>query len=166
MPKASDDTFLNKLVQNFSRHPSFSIPSGKGRERQFCVKHYAGPVNYSVPGFLAKNQDTLHPHLTTLLQKSSNEWIRDLFPEIPTKGRKRTLGGHFKMQLLELIRVLQQTECHFVRCMKPNQNKDNVLDEEYLSLQVRNAGLLQVAQIRQQGFPSRMAFDQFYSRYK
>ena len=53
-PKASDDSFLKKIINQHGKHAYF----GRNMRSQvsFKVKHYAGDVEYNVTGFLEKNR--------------------------------------------------------------------------------------------------------------
>jgi myosin heavy subunit len=79
----------------------------------------------------------------------------------------KTLGGQFKQQLNDLIVTLNATYPHFVRCMKPNDNK---IPDQFNSLrmqdQLRYAGLLEVCRIRKLGYPIRRPFQEFYRRFR
>ena len=57
MPKGSDQTFLQKLINNCGNNPVFKrvLKNRNG----FMIKHYAGGVEYDVVGFLEKNRDSL-----------------------------------------------------------------------------------------------------------
>lgn len=56
VPKASDGTLFNKITQSHSSKSCFRLPKGDASRSCFILKHYAGRVQYSVDGFLAKNK--------------------------------------------------------------------------------------------------------------
>jgi hypothetical protein len=83
-----------------------------------------------------------------------------------SSASKKTLGGQFKTQLASLIDTLNQTEPHFVRCMKSNLEKvGRKFDSHVMLTQLRYSGLIEVCRIRQNGFPHRLTFDKFYRTY-
>lgn len=43
-PKATDKTFVDKLVQEQGNHPKFQKPKKLKDDADFCVIHYAGKV--------------------------------------------------------------------------------------------------------------------------
>jgi hypothetical protein len=83
-----------------------------------------------------------------------------------TSGVKKTLGGQFKTQLSSLMTILNQSQPHFVRCMKSNMEKmSQKFDSHVMLTQLRYSGLIEVCRIRQNGFPHRYTFDKFYQIY-
>ena len=63
--------------------------------------------------------------------------------------------------------TLNQTEPHYVRCIKPNEvKKADVFDANLVLLQLRYAGVFDAVTIRQQGFPFRWPHDVFFKRYR
>jgi myosin heavy subunit len=52
------------------------------------------------------------------------------------------------------------------RCLKPNHEKaSNQFDEELISEQLRYNGIVDIAYIRNQGWPFRMTFEDFIAKY-
>lgn len=45
------------------------------------IRHFAGPVTYSVEGFLEKNSDTLARNISVGLYQSKLAIVQSLFPE-------------------------------------------------------------------------------------
>jgi myosin heavy subunit len=133
-PKATDTTFLDKLVANHSKSQFFTIP--KKTSNIFQITHYAGKVSYDIVGFLDKSRTTVESDFVELCNSSSDSLVSTLFKdeddmletvESPTKGKKAqraaSLGTQFKYQLDNLIAILTATEPSYVRCIKPNQEK-------------------------------------------
>jgi len=78
-PKASDETFLQKLHDNWGGKPYYEKPKRRGNF--FVVKHYAGEVNYTVDGFLEKNRDTIPDGVSSMLAASGCIHVRQLFSD-------------------------------------------------------------------------------------
>jgi hypothetical protein len=79
---------------------------------------------------------------------------------------KKTLGGQFKTQLTSLMSILNQSQPHFVRCMKSNMEKlGRKFDSHVMLTQLRYSGLIEVCRIRQNGFPHRLTFEKFLKTY-
>ena len=84
------------------------------------------------------------------------------------RGRARmkaSQGGQFKLQLEKLMATLNQTQPHYVRCVKPNNSKKaELFDPHICLLQLRYAGVFEAVKIRQQGFPFRWTHEVFFKR--
>lgn len=82
-PKATDQTFLNKLHSNHDgKHPNYSKPkSSKKCNYDFELGHYAGTVGYSITNWLDKNKDPINEAVAALLGKSSDPFMSDMFKE-------------------------------------------------------------------------------------
>ena len=82
--------------------------------------------------------------------------------------RKKTtsLASQFSRQLYELISKIRSTRSHFIRCIKPNNKLlANNFDYEMVMNQLRCGGALGAVQVFRAGFPNRMDFKFFVSRY-
>ena len=72
----------------------------------------------------------------------------------------------FKQQLDRLMAIVEASEPHFVRCIKSNDAKQaGVFDSARVLQQLRYAGILEVAKIRQMGFPVRKSHAEFARRF-
>ena len=96
----ADQNFQGKLRQNCQTHKFFEASS-----QGFCVHHYAGVVRYNVDGFCDRNKDVFYDDLIELMQSSTSDFIRKLFPENlqeKAKSRKRpvTAGAKIKSQVI------------------------------------------------------------------
>jgi len=62
---------------------------------------------------------------------------------------------------------LLSCEPHYIRCIKPNDDKKSgVFNEERIRHQVRYLGLVENVRVRRAGFAFRMPFEKFLKRYK
>ncbi|KNC52904.1 Myh9 protein [Thecamonas trahens ATCC 50062] len=177
-PKASDETFVEKLVANLSGAVPFAVP--KFSKTKFSVAHYAGTVEYSADEWLEKNRDKLDDPITVVMQDSSIEFVGDLFADLHPdregarsvkrgkKARARpTIAANHKSQLLALMTTLRSTTPHFIRCIKPNEEKrPGHIDAHMVLDQLRCNGVLEGIRICRKGFPNRVPFAEFRDRYK
>lgn len=178
MPKATDKSFTEKLHSLWEKKTPKYQPA---RTRQgFILTHYAAEVEYSTEGWLEKNKDPLNDNLTRLLAGSRDEHIANLFsdcvddidePYSPRsrvkKGLFRTVAQRHKEQLSILMRQLHATQPHFVRCILPNHKKKPKQFTAPLVLdQLRCNGVLEGIRIARTGFPNRLTFAEFRSRYE
>ncbi|KAJ3033378.1 cytochrome c oxidase subunit 1 [Rhizophlyctis rosea] len=179
-PKGTDESWLQKMDTANAKHPYYIKP--KTQRGVFGVRHYAGDVMYTVNGFLEKNKDAIQEEIYDIVRASKNKFVSKIFPqkeeeaESPTgkpgpkggaRGGKPTAGGYFKNQLVSLVTVLGATMPHYVRCIKPNEEKEAFLfNDDMVLAQLRYSGMLDTIRIRKAGFPTRLAFDGFAKNYK
>uniref|UniRef100_A0AAX7T0M1 Myosin motor domain-containing protein n=1 Tax=Astatotilapia calliptera TaxID=8154 RepID=A0AAX7T0M1_ASTCA len=92
----------------------------------FTVAHYAGKVGYQIEGMAEKNKDPVPPELISLLQKSNNQLLHQIFKDNETESQikkgpgKTTVVSKFKNSLETLMKILHFTTPHYTRCIKPN----------------------------------------------
>jgi len=178
VPRGSDVGFLKKINKHHGegkKHQNFKGPGVKTTyEREsFLVVHYAGEVRYNVTAFLEKNRDKMSQDITELLAGSSIKYVSSLIKKDSSSSNSRgtikkagSLGSKFKDQLGKLMKTLNATNPHFIRCVKPNSEKvGNLFTAQMILDQLRYAGLLEVCRIRQIGYPVRKEFKHFYRRY-
>eukprot|EP00439_Symbiodinium_sp_Y106_P085130 s629_g27.t1 len=136
-----------KLIQTHQNHPSFGVV--KLQNSTFIVKHFAGPVTYTVDGFLEKNRDRLSQDLVRCLAGSDWPFVRNCFkdsaenpvsrsPSIrgsplssnspKVRAHRSTVSSEFRQQLQELMGQIRTTTPHFVRCIKPNAENRAFVD--------------------------------------
>jgi hypothetical protein len=168
MPQGSDRKFLAKAM---GRHESTGILApAQGNADFFTVRHYAGVVAYNSVGFLEKNKDTLTEDLLAVLAGSRNTLLNVLFPknvQQSTAQRKSSLSKQFQKQLRDLMTVLNKTEPHYIRCIKPNATKSASTFTARMCLdQLTYAGVFEAVAIRKQGYPFRLTHQKFAARYK
>lgn len=177
MPKASDETFITKLLELWGDGKSKSFKANKVRSG-FIVDHYAGLVDYNVENWIQKNTDPISENLVQLFPDSQNAFLRDLMQTStesqpsgsmsPKKkgSRLKTVSQKHKEQLSVLMEQLNSTEPHFVRCILPNLSKrPNAFDKELVLNQLRCNGVLEGIRIARAGYPNKMTFEEFYGRY-
>ncbi|XP_043999048.1 unconventional myosin-X isoform X1 [Gambusia affinis] len=173
-PKGTDFTLLEKLHSRHSTNPYYVKP--RVADHQFGIKHYAGEVLYDVRGILEKNRDTFRDDILNMLKDSRLDFIYDLFEKVGSRNneekmgtarRKPTVSSQFRDSLHALMATLSASNPFFIRCIKPNMEKNpNVFDPEIVLNQLRYSGMLETVKIRRAGFPVRRTFKDFLSRYK
>ncbi|XP_042176003.1 unconventional myosin-X-like [Oncorhynchus tshawytscha] len=174
-PKGTDYTLLEKLHSRHATNHYYMKP--RVTDHQFGIKHYAGEVLYDVRGILQKNRDTFRDDILNMLKDSRLDFIYDLFERVGSRNgeetlkmgtarRKPTVSSQFRDSLHSLMNTLSASNPFFVRCIKPNMNKNaNMFDPEVVLNQLRYSGMLETVKIRRAGFPVRRTFTDFYSRY-
>ncbi|CAB1344652.1 unnamed protein product [Coregonus sp. 'balchen'] len=80
-PKATDKTFIDKLVQEQGTHPKFQKPRQLKDKADFCIIHYAGKVDYKADEWLMKNMDPLNDNVASLLNQSTDKFVAELWKD-------------------------------------------------------------------------------------
>ncbi|MBN3312097.1 MYH9 protein, partial [Atractosteus spatula] len=80
-PKATDRSFVEKVVQEQGSHSKFHKPKKLKDEADFCIIHYAGKVDYKADEWLMKNMDPLNDNVATLLNQSSDKFVSELWKD-------------------------------------------------------------------------------------
>merc|ERR1711963_795606 len=81
-------------------------------------------------------------------------------------GGAKTVSSVYLVQLSELMGTLHRTEPHFIRCIVPNTHKQPlVVETELIMHQLTCNGVLEGIRVCMLGFPNRMLYPDFKSRY-
>lgn len=183
-PRANDLSFLEKCHYNHALNELYSRPRIGAQE--FGITHYAGQVWYSVDGFLEKNRDAVRPDVIELLSSSQQALVtemtkqmraqRDIGKTLPRgangrfvtmKPRTPTVAARFSDSLQQLLQSMAKCNPWFVRCVKPNNDKQALrMDMPCVLQQLRYLGMLDTIKIRQKGYPVRLRFQHFVERYR
>lgn len=77
-----------------------------------------------------------------------------------------SVGSQFRTSLQALVADLEQTQPHYIRCIKPNSTKSsgNFLSGEVLK-QLRYSGMMEAIRIRREGYALREEHESFYHRF-
>jgi myosin-1 len=87
--------------------------------------------------------------------------------QVHKKKRPTTAGFKIKTSATALMEALSKCNPHYVRCIKPNDNKRaRDWDDHRVSHQVKYLGLLENVRVRRAGFAYRAPFERFLRRYK
>uniref|UniRef100_A0A8C8SM34 Myosin VC n=1 Tax=Pelusios castaneus TaxID=367368 RepID=A0A8C8SM34_9SAUR len=188
-PQGTDENWLQKLYNNFiNKNPFFQKP--KMSNTSFIIQHFADKVEYKSEGFLEKNRDTVYEVLIDILKNSkvskfmvitllewgfSNFFAGPSFENIsgcddPTSIPKGVANCctsvQFRSSLYLLMETLNATTPHYVRCIKPNDEKLAFeFDSKRVVQQLRACGVLETIRISAQSYPSRWTYIEFFSRY-
>uniref|UniRef100_A0A7N8XK57 Myosin VC n=1 Tax=Mastacembelus armatus TaxID=205130 RepID=A0A7N8XK57_9TELE len=184
-PQGTDQSWLQKLYSYLDANHLFEKP--RLSSQAFVVQHFADKVEYQCKGFLEKNRDTLYEELVDILRDSKFPFLVNFFREeaqrtVMGKGVKvkparprvkpankqlrTSVGEKFRSSLSLLMETLNATTPHYVRCIKPNDEKlPFEYDSRRVVQQLRACGVLETIRISAQSYPSRWTYIEFYSRY-
>ncbi|CDJ63030.1 hypothetical protein ENH_00032020 [Eimeria necatrix] len=169
-PGGGDEKFVAACKSAFKNSPKFK-PAKVSPNINFLVCHTIGDIQYNAEGFLFKNKDVLRAEIMEVVQASSNSVVRDLFAGIVMEKGKiakgQLIGSQFLRQLEALMDLINSTEPHFVRCVKPNDTK-KPLDwvQSKVLIQLHALSVLEALQLRQVGFSYRRPFKDFLYQFK
>lgn len=187
---ADDDaarSLARRLKATFEAQPRYECTARQERSAKFVISHYAGPVEYSVVGFIAKNMDALSPDAAKLLVHSSRSLVRAIEQRRSANlqggsGMSGRIGGasrrysslatttvsqRFRTSLSSLLTEIRTTRPHFIRCLKPNdQNAANSFDRPRITEQLRYCGVLEAVRVARAGYPVRLPHADFVRRYR
>ena len=164
--KGSSQGFLHNIEASHKQNPFFlKKPLAKN---SFIVKHYAGDVSYDVTGVLDKNRDTLKEAFKNMMRASTDPFIAALHPDPKYQSTKKlTVGGFFKEQVGALMELINSTNPHWIRCVKPHPGKKPLHFDGITTMkQLASSGVLGTVKIRKAGYPIRLTYDAFKVRYR
>lgn len=193
LPMGSDEQFVTKLHMNYASDKNNFYKKPRFGKSAFTVCHYAVDVTYESEGFIEKNRDTVPDEHMAVLRASSNKFLVSVLDAAasvrekevasattssvkPAAGpgrkigvavnRKPTLGGIFRSSLIELMNTINNTDVHYIRCIKPNEAKEAWKFEGPMVLsQLRACGVLETVRISCAGYPTRWTYEEFALRY-
>lgn len=164
--------------------------------RLFIIRHFAGRIEYDATDFLDTNRDVVPDDLVCVFYKHTCNFgfathlfgseLRALYSQenvprgmsfriAPTSHSDllngdepvSTLTQDFHTRLDNLLRTLVMSRPHFVRCFRSNSKEiSNNFDRGIVVKQIRAMQVLETVNLMAGGFPHRMRFKQFISRYK
>ncbi|EDL79079.1 similar to myosin IIIB (predicted) [Rattus norvegicus] len=141
-------TSENKLLQQL-----FSIPLTKtGNLAQTRAR-------------ITASSRSLPPHFSAGRAKVDTlEVIRH--PEETTNMKRQTMASYFRYSLMDLLSKMVVGQPHFVRCIKPNDDRKALqFSQDRVLAQLRSTGILETVSIRRQGYSHRILFEEFVRRY-
>uniref|UniRef100_A0A7M4F7I9 Myosin VC n=1 Tax=Crocodylus porosus TaxID=8502 RepID=A0A7M4F7I9_CROPO len=168
LPQGTDENWLQKLYNNFiNKNPLFQKP--RMSNTSFIIQHFADKVEYKCEGFLEKNRDTVYEVLIEILKSSKFHLCADFFKDNPapiSRFGSAIKVKPFRSSLYLLMETLNATTPHYVRCIKPNDEKMPFeFDSKRVAQQLRACGVLETIRISAQSYPSRWTYIEFFSRY-
>lgn len=194
VPKGTDQNWAQKLYERHSNSQHFQKP--RMSNTAFIVVHFADKVEYLSDGFLEKNRDTVYEEQINILKASKFSLVADLFHDdkdsvpatntaktrssskinirssrpplkVSNKEHKKSVGYQFRTSLNLLMETLNATTPHYVRCIKPNDEKLPFhFDPKRAVQQLRACGVLETIRISAAGYPSRWTYHDFFNRYR
>ena len=190
IPKPSDDKLAKSFYAKCQSHRYFLANRSEQVRMEFVVCHFACDVRYEAAGFVEKNRNEIGQEIFDSYENSQDELMQQLpslsdhhsakktsdhvgetpkknnFSSVHVKKKTSSLASQFSKQLSDLILKIRSTRSHFIRCIKPNNSlESDVFDLDMVMNQLRCGGALGAVQVFHAGFPNRMDFQFFVSKY-
>eukprot|EP01056_Protomagalhaensia_sp_Gyna25_P005567 Protomagalhaensia_sp_Gyna_25__5566@NODE_760_length_2680_cov_63_492238_g596_i0_p1_GENE_NODE_760_length_2680_cov_63_492238_g596_i0NODE_760_length_2680_cov_63_492238_g596_i0_p1_ORF_typecomplete_len866_score208_02Myosin_head/PF00063_21/1_9e186TniB/PF05621_11/0_0065TniB/PF05621_11/76TniB/PF05621_11/1_3e04ABC_tran/PF00005_27/0_0049AAA_22/PF13401_6/0_091AAA_22/PF13401_6/9_1e02AAA_22/PF13401_6/2_2e03AAA_16/PF13191_6/0_12RNA_helicase/PF00910_22/4_7RNA_helicase/PF00910_22/2e02T2SSE/PF00437_20/0_2AAA_19/PF len=168
---STDVNFHSNMKQVLGSNKCFEVPQGGDRDLRFIIVHTIAEIEYSAQGFIGKNMDILKAELTEVAQASPNPVVQQMFEGIIVERgklpRTQLIASQFLIQLDTMMKIIMETEPHFIRCIKPNETKkpldwanDKVLNQLF------SLSILEALQLKKLGFSWRRPFGEFVYNYR
>lgn len=157
-------------MRQHDENPFVEIP--KLKRGMFLITHSCSPVTYNTMGFARSNKDEFPQQLLDVVLKSNNLILKCIIGvNNPNETKNRTaakkfLGSKFLNDMNKLTEELYSSDCHFVRCIKPNSEKapKKFMSEAVLQ-SLRYLGVLDSILIRKLGYIYRRPFKEFLKKF-
>ncbi len=181
LTNSDDKNFLSKISKPHQGNANFKIP--KLSHNKYVIVHTAKDVEYTITGYVAKNQDEVKITMVECIQESTNPLIKYIFmnclqeeeykeeiirveEDRKNKSKKpnheKYLGAKFRKEMEKLMMELSSCECNYIRCLKPNElKKKEFFIPTFVFQQIRYLGILDTIRIRKDGYPNRKNFKDF-----
>ncbi|XP_077392246.1 unconventional myosin-XVI isoform X2 [Festucalex cinctus] len=152
--------FLAKLTQTGSLVPAAQGRVGLRGSRAALLLNRTAPANLaSAP---PQPHRGYHDLTKILKKKSSSSFLQRLERCGPV-----TVAVQLRNSLSELISKLQASTAHFVECVRPNSSgQPDTFNSAHVSAQLRHVAVLDMVRTIRYGYPVRLSFPGFLSRYK
>uniref|UniRef100_A0A1Y1LI47 Myosin motor domain-containing protein n=3 Tax=Photinus pyralis TaxID=7054 RepID=A0A1Y1LI47_PHOPY len=193
--RGTAESYVSKMkIQH--KHNSRLFDPKSLESRLFGIQHFAGRVIYDASGFLDTNKDVVPDDLVAVFYKHNCNFgfathlfgseLKALYSieNVPRGISFRisptshtdllngdepvsTLTQDFHTRLDNLLRTLVHARPHFVRCIRSNsQESSNRFERTTVMRQIRSLQILETVNLMAGGFPHRMRFKAFNTRYR
>lgn len=172
MATGTNEQFVESCVAMHGDGKSADFVVEKTKRLCFSIRHYAGTVCYDCTNWVEKNRDTLKDGMRMLLRSSKDPVIASLLdaPADPSggggRGKRAFVSTFFRQQLSELMAIINASNPHWIRCVKPHPaKKPRMFDGVQAMAQLESSGVLGTVKIRKAGYPVRILYAKFVERF-
>ena len=164
----SDNNLLGRILSMTKKNPS--IKSSLKNKDKFFITHTAKDVEYGIKGFCTKNLDEFKLRMRESIDSIKDELLLSMIGNNSGEERhkkEKYLGGKFRSDMDNLAKALGECVRHYIRCLKPNEEKKrNYFVSWFSLLQIKYMGILDTIRIRQEGYPVKMTYLEYYLKFE
>ena len=164
----SDNNLLGRILAQTKKNPS--IKSSLKNKDKFFIAHTAKDVEYGIKGFCTKNLDEFKLRMRESIDSIKDELLQTMIGNNSGEERhkkEKYLGGKFRSDMDNLAKALGECVRHYIRCLKPNEEKKrNYFVPWFSLLQIKYMGILDTIRIRQEGYPVKMTYLEWYLKFE
>ncbi|VWU49462.1 myosin E, putative, partial [Hepatocystis sp. ex Piliocolobus tephrosceles] len=165
------------------------------RNKKFVISHSFGDVLYNSKNFINVDMNSQKSSIINILKTSDNIYFRKLFDKTNdyiikefNKKKKSSTSCSVKLgkskrddivpkhneivklrnNLLVLKKLQENTFCHFILCIKPNENKTDFLkfDKKLVQKQLKIFQILKMVQLKCKYFPYEFTLSEFLKIFR
>ncbi|XP_039570301.1 unconventional myosin-XVI isoform X2 [Passer montanus] len=158
--KTSENVVINQLFQSKLTQTGSLVPPYHSLKIRGCK---AALLSKKTSVTCASGEAKKYIELSKLLKKKGTS----SFLQRLERGGPTTVAVQLRKSLADIIGKLQNCTPQFVHCIKPNNSRlPDTFDNFYVSAQLQYIGVLDMVKIIRHGYPIRLSFTDFLSRYK
>ncbi|KAK9744814.1 Myosin head (motor domain) [Popillia japonica] len=166
MKRFNTDVFVNIRLADTLRSSKYFDTPGNNFSTCFVIKHFAGNVTYDTKTMLYKNRDKVPEEMISFLKDCKFPFLECMLRSSNDTSSNKTLLNKFTKSLDNLMQTLNQSDVHYVKCLKPNSFQiRGYLDEAYFIQQLRSNGIFDIFKLHFQNFCIRYNFERFIRKF-
>ncbi|XP_069010138.1 unconventional myosin-XVI isoform X2 [Embiotoca jacksoni] len=165
--KSSESVLLQQLFQSKLTQTGSLVPAAHGRmglrgPKAALLLHRMSSASLVNASSIPQQPRRYHDLTKILKKKGSSSFLQRLERCGPV-----TVAVQLRNSLSEMISKLQACTPHFVECVRPNSSgQPDSFDSFHVSTQLQYIGVLEMVRMIRYGYPVRLSFPGFLSRYK
>ena len=161
LKSGNDKQLYSRLIKLMNDNDTIYVGDGDKVDHKLSILHYAGNVKYTIDDFIHKNKNNADDRIFELLGKL------DMNIEIIKPNNNDSILKQFRIQLTHLLNVIEHTDQHYIRCIKPNdKNQNNAFNRNRVYEQLTYCGVLEAVKIVRLGYSIQVDLlsfiDEFY----
>ncbi|XP_075591230.1 myosin-A-like [Dermatophagoides farinae] len=169
-PGGDDHRFVHQCNTQLASNSYYS-KSKIGGGSNFIVTHTIGDIQYCADNFTSKNRDLLRFEVVSVLKASKSPVVKDAFSTTEVVkgkiGKNQLISSTFLTQLNNLMKIINETEAHFIRCLKPNEIQAPLhYTPSKVLVQLHSLSIFEALQLRNLGYSYRRPFNEFLLQFK